>query len=75
MRINLTKGEIQDIINFAKDEAMGLASICYITGFSRSEALGFLKTHMSPSEYLAWLYDVNERSSVKMPVVKTRMMA
>ncbi len=64
----LTKAEINDIINFAKNDATGLASICYVTGYSRDDALNFLKSHMTPSEYLTWFHNVNEYSSVKMPI-------
>jgi hypothetical protein len=68
MSTYLTNGEVKDIINFAKHEATGLASICYVTGYSRDEAVDFLRQHMSSSEFLAWFYRVNELSTVKMPV-------
>jgi len=71
----LTETEISDIINYAKSEATGLASVCYITGYFRREALDFLKNNMSPSEFLAWFYNVNERSTVKMPISKSRVEA
>jgi len=75
MSIFLTEAEISDIINFAKNEATGLASVCYVTGYSRREALDFLKNNMSPSEFLAWFYNVNERSTFKMPVAQKDVWA
>jgi len=68
MSTYLTAGEIKDVIDFAKNEATGLASICYVTGYSRDEAFDFLKQHMTSSEFLAWFYRVNEQSTVKMPI-------